>query len=439
MSAQLPPRDAPDARHALLVAVKLQGVTDADVARTLSELRRLAEGLGVVVIDTLVQSRASDRAAHLFGRGKLDAIVAYFHEDAEPRADLLLVNNDLSPGQQFMLERATNAEVMDRTGVILSVFESRARTHIARLELEIARLNYAVPRMRDLEEPDREGGGNRGERGHTQAELRRQQTRRRRAVLRKQVEAARAADDMARERRQDMPVAAIVGYTNAGKSSLMRALTGDDVLVADQLFATLGSTVRAIEPETDPKTLLVDTVGFIEDLPHALVASFRSTLEEARLADLLLFVVDAADPLRAKQLAVTQRTVKELLAERDAEVPPSLLVFNKIDQLDTDARAALTAEYPDALQISTFDDDDVAHVRATIERHMQAGHQTLWLRVPFTAGHLIGEVHGAGRVIAEAYDARGTLLYVQLPPADLARLTKLGLAKTSAPAEQPAP
>ena len=435
MSAQLPPRHEPDARHAILTAVQLQGVTEADVDRTLSELRRLAEGLGIVVIDTIVQRRASDRASHLFGRGKLEEIVSHFDEDAEPRADLLLVNNELSPGQQFTLEKAIDAEVMDRTAVILSVFESRARTHIARLELDIARLNYAVPRMRDLEEPDREGGGNRGERGHTQAELRRQQTRRRRAVLRKQVEAARATDDMARERRQDMPVAAIVGYTNAGKSSLMRALTGDDVLVADQLFATLGSTVRAIEPETDPKTLLVDTVGFIEDLPHALVASFRSTLEEARLADLLLFVVDAADALRAQQLAVTQETVAELLAERDAEVPPSLLVFNKIDKLDDAARAALTAEYPDALQISSFDLDDVAHVRATIERHMREGHQTLWLRVPFTAGHLIGEVHSAARVIAEAYDAEGTLLHVQMNPADLARVTKLGVVQTSAPAE----
>ncbi|MGK0360129.1 MAG: GTP-binding protein HflX [Bradymonadia bacterium] len=437
MSAQLPPREDPDARHAILTAVQLQGVTEADIDRTLSELRRLAEGLGVVVIDTIVQRRASDRASHLFGRGKLDAIVAHFHEDAEPQADLLLVNNELSPGQQYFLEKAIDAEVMDRTAVILSVFESRARTHIARVELDIARLEYAVPRMRDLEEPDREGGGNRGERGHTQAELRRQQTRRRRSVLRKQVEAARAADDMARERRQDMPVAAIVGYTNAGKSSLMRAMTGDDVLVADQLFATLGSTVRAIEPETDPKTLIVDTVGFIEALPHALVASFRSTLEETRLADLLLFVVDAADPLRGQQLEVTQQTVTELLAERDAEVPPSLLVFNKIDKLDDAARAALTAEYPDALQISTFDLDDIARVRAIIEQHMREGHQTVWLRVPFTAGHLIGEVHGAGRVIAEAYDAEGTLLHVQLNPAELARMLKLGAVKTSAPQDPP--
>lgn len=445
MSAQLPPRHAPETRHAILTAIQLQGVTDADVARALSELRRLAEGLDITIVDTLVQRRDSDRRAHLFGRGKLEQIVAFFEpeadessgadadEDAEPRANLLLVNNELTPGQQFTLEKATGAEVMDRTAIILAVFESRARTHISRLELEIARLEYAVPRMRDLEEPDREGGGNRGERGHTQAELRRQQVRARRALLRKQLTAARAADDMARERRQEMPVAAIVGYTNAGKSSLMRALTGEDVLVADQLFATLGSTVRAISPETEPKTLIVDTVGFIEDLPHALVASFRSTLEEARVADLLLYVVDAADPLWSQQLDVTQHTVKDLLAERDAEVPPALLIFNKIDQLDDDARAALRARYPDALQISTFDPEDVARVRATIERFMREGHPTVWLRVPYSAGHLIGEVHGAARVLAESYDAEGTLLKVQLNPAELGRLTKLGAVTTTSP------
>jgi GTP-binding protein HflX len=435
MPAHVPPRHAADTRRAILTAIQLQGVSDADLARSLDELRRLAEGLGIAVIDTVVQRRASDRATHLFGRGKLDALTARFDPAANDRADLLLVNNELTPGQQFALEKALGATVMDRTAVILDIFERRASTHISRLELEIAWLDYAVPRMRDLEEPDREGGGGRGERGHTQAELRRQQARIRRAALRKQLDAARAADDMARERRQDVPVAAIVGYTNAGKSSLMRALTGETVLVADQLFATLGSTVRAIEPETDPKTLVVDTVGFIEDLPHALVASFRSTLEEARHADLLLFVVDASDPLREQQMAVTRRTVTELLAERDAVVPPSLLIFNKVDRLDADTRADLARAHPDALQISTFEAADVARVRAAIEQHMRQDHQTVWLHIPYGAGHLIGEVHGAGRVIQETYDAAGTLFHVQLDAAGLGRLQKLGAQAIEPPAE----
>lgn len=433
MPAHVPPRHAADSRRAILTAIQLQGVSDADLARSLDELRRLAEGLGIAVIDTVVQRRASDRATHLFGRGKLDDLAARFDPEVETRAELLLVNNELTPGQQFALEKTLGATVMDRTAVILDIFERRASTHISRLELEIAWLDYAVPRMRDLEEPDREGGGGRGERGHTQAELRRQQARIRRAALRKQLDAARAADDMARERRQDMPVAAIVGYTNAGKSSLMRALTGDTVLVANQLFATLGSTVRAIEPETDPKTLIVDTVGFIEDLPHALVASFRSTLEEARHADLLLFVVDAADPLREQQMAVTRHTITELLAERDAVVPPSLLIFNKIDQLDADARTTLAEAHPDALQISTFEADDVARVRAAVEQHMRQDHQTIWLRVPYAAGHLIGEVHAAGRVLQESYDASGTVFEVQLGPAGLGRLEKLGVDRTDPP------
>lgn len=448
MPAHLPPRPEPTARRAILTAVQTPDLGDERLARSLDELRRLAEGLGVVVVDTVVQRRDSARAAHVFGSGRLESLKKRFQgsdptqegppgpADGPREADLLLVNNELAPGQQFALEKALGAAVMDRTAVILEVFETRARTHIARLELEIARLEYAVPRMRDLDEPDREGGGGRGERGHTQAELRRQQARIRRAALRKQIEAARSADDMARERRKALPVAAIVGYTNAGKSSLMRALTGDGVLVADKLFATLGSTVRAIEPETDPKTLVVDTVGFIEDLPHALVASFRSTLEEARLADLLLFVVDASDPHRENQLAVTQRTVAELVAEgegSDGELPPSLLVFNKIDRLDDDAHEALRAEHPDALFVSAFEPADVARLRATIEQHMRQGHQRVWLRVPFSAGHLLGEVHGAARVIGETYDAEGTLLEVQVDPAELGRLEKRGVRRVEAP------
>ncbi len=449
MPAHLPPRPERTARRAILSAVQTPEVDDGRLARSLDELRRLAEGLGVTVIDTVVQRRDTDRKTHVFGRGRLEALKRRFEgsdptqegppgpADGPREADLLLVDNELAPGQQFALEKALGAPVMDRTAVILEVFESRARTHIARLELEIARLEYAVPRMRDLDEPDREGGGARGERGHTQAELRRQQARIRRAALRKQIEAARAADDMARERRRDVPVAAIVGYTNAGKSSLMRALTGDGVLVADKLFATLGSTVRAIEPETDPKTLVVDTVGFIENLPHHLVASFRSTLEEAREADLLVYVVDASDPHRENQLAVTQRTVADLIAERaddpDAPLPPSLLVFNKIDRLDADARHALSEEWPDALQLSAFEPADVARLRATIEQHMRRGHQRVWLRVPYSAGHLLGEVHGAARVIGETYDAEGTLLEVQVGPAELGRLEKRGVRRVAAP------
>lgn len=433
MPAHVPPRHAPNTRAAVLTAVQLQGVSDADLARSLDELRRLAEGLGMRVIDTVIQRRASARATHLFGRGKLDDLAARFAPDADGRADLLLVNNELTPGQQFALEKALGVAVMDRTAIILDVFERRARTHIARLELEIAWLDYALPRMRDLEEPDREGGGGRGERGHTQAELRRQQARIRRAALRKQVEAARAADDMARERRRDMPVAAIVGYTNAGKSSLMRAMTGEEVLVADQLFATLGSTVRAIEPPTDPKALLVDTVGFIEDLPHALVASFRSTLEEARHADLLLFVVDAGDPRREQQMAVTRRTLADLLADRDAILPPSILIFNKVDRLDDAARTALAATHPDALLISTFEAADVARVRAHIEAHMRQSRQTVWLHVSYAAGHLIGEVHAAGRVVHEDYDATGTRVQVEIESAGLGRLLKLGAQRISAP------
>lgn len=445
MPAPLPPRPEPTTRHAILVAVQTPGVAAAALDRSLDELRRLAEGLGIEVLDTVVQRRDSARRSHLFGKGKFDALAARFAVDPDtpppeggpPRPTVLIVDNELTPGQQALLEKTVEAEVLDRTAVILEVFETRARTAIARLELEIARLEYALPRMRDLDEPDREGGGGRGERGHTQAELRRQQIRRRIPVLRGQIESARAADDMARERRAGMPVAAIVGYTNAGKSSLMRALTGEPVYVADKLFATLGSTVRAITPETDPKALVVDTVGFIEDLPTALVASFRSTLEEVREADLLVFVVDASDAHRAEQLAVTRRTVAELAAEgQGAEVralAPEMLVFNKVDRLDPEARAALRDAWPDALQVSAFDPADVARLRSAIEQHMRRGHQRVWLRVPFSAGRLVGEVHEAARVVRESYDEVGTVLEVDIAQAELGRLLKRGAERVEAP------
>lgn len=435
MSAETTPRHAPDPRRAILAAVQLPGMSDDRLARSLDELRRLAEGLGVTIVDTVTQRRESDRSTRIFGKGWLAQLAERFDPAADPPLDLLLINNELTPGQQFVLEKATKVEVMDRTAIILEVFETRARTHIARLELEIARLDYAVPRMRDLDEPDREGGGGRAERGHTQAELRRQQARMRRAALRKQIDAARAADDMARSRRDAIPVAALVGYTNAGKSSLMRALTGDAVYVADKLFATLGSTVRALEPPTDPKTLIADTVGFIEDLPHALVRSFHSTLMEARAADLLLFVVDAADPFREQQLTVSRRTVAELATDETHPMAPDLLVFNKVDRLTPEARDALQATHPDALLVSAFDPDAVARLRAAIEAHMRQGRKRHWLRVPFALGHLIAKVHAEGRVIGEAYDAEGALVEVEIDAAGLGRLEKLGVQRGEAPAE----
>lgn len=420
-------------RPALLIAVQSPDVGDAALARSLAELRALAAGLGIHVVDTVVQKRAGAHSTRLFGKGKLEDIAARLArpasddeadapppDPADPRPDLVLVDTELSPGQQRFLEQALACEVLDRTAVILRVFADRARTRVARDEIEIARLLYEAPRLRDDADLGARsgGGGGRGERGHTNAELGRQQIRRRVAALRRDIEAAHAAQETARARRSTLPMVAIVGYTNAGKSSLMRALTGSDVLVEDKLFATLGTTVRAIRPETDPRILVCDTVGFIDDLPHALVASFRSTLDEVRDADLLLYVVDAADPHRARQLAVSRETVAEL-GHGEA---PAQVVFNKVDRLDAEARAALAEAHPEAWLISALDPEAVAGLRQRLEAHFRAGRPRAVLRVPYRRGHLLGEIHAAARVIAESYDEQGTVLEVEADPATLARL-----------------
>ena len=244
----------------------------------------------------------------------------------------MLVDHDLTPSQARNLERATGAEVLDRTAVILAIFQRHARSREARLQVEIARLAYLAPRLREGGAgKDRQAGGIGGKgAGESQLEIDRRKVRDRIAELRRELQAIEKDAATRRRRRATQPTVAIVGYTNAGKSSLMRALTGSDLLVADQLFATLDTTVRALQPETKPRILVSDTVGFIKKLPHDLVASFRSTLDEAREAALLLHVVDAADPAFPAQIAVTE----QVLAEIDAAGAPRLLVLNKIDKLD---------------------------------------------------------------------------------------------------------
>ena len=252
----------------------------------------------------------------------------------------MIVDHEISPSQARNLERATGAQVLDRTGVIVEIFHRHAKSREARLQVEIARLNYVAPRLRESS-----AGGERQQgpgAGESALELDRRKIRDRIAELREELAAIQRDNDQRRSARRDQLRVALVGYTNAGKSSLMRALTGSEVLVADKLFATLDTTVRALQPETKPRVLVSDTVGFIKKLPHDLVASFRSTLDEALEASLLLYVVDASDPTFEAQLEVTRNVLREI----GAEVVPSRLLLNKVDRLDEAERAALAREAP---------------------------------------------------------------------------------------------
>ncbi|MFG0319608.1 MAG: GTPase HflX, partial [Planctomycetota bacterium JB042] len=317
------------------------------------------------------------------------------------------------------LEGATSAEVLDRTAVILGIFQRHARTREAKLQVEIARLAYLAPRLRVAGRGDRQRGGIGGKgAGESASELERRRVRDRIAELRHELEGVRREADTRRRRRIERRSVAIVGYTNAGKSSLMRRLTGSDVLVQDKLFATLDTTVRALWPETRPRVLVSDTVGFIKKLPHDLVASFRSTLQEASDAGLLLHVVDASDPVFRGQLEVT----REVLGEVGAGERPTLLVLNKVDRIDAPTRAALREEFPDAFLGSAFDPDDVARLHDRIVRFFERDMVDGELFVPYRDAGFLHTIHESCRVLEEVHEEEGTRVRVRAPREEIDRL-----------------
>ena len=249
-------------------------------------------------------------------------------------------------------------------------------------------------------------------------DLDRRKIRDRLSELKEQLDAVQRDGDQRRSARRDQLRVALVGYTNAGKSSLMRALTGSEVLVQDKLFATLDTTVRALQPETTPRVLVSDTVGFIKQLPHDLVASFRSTLAEASEASLLLFVVDASDPTYEAQLEVSRSVLREI----GADAVPSRLVLNKRDRIDVAGRAALLDKHPDAILLSAQAPEDVSMLRATIIAFFEAAMVEDVLVLPYARQGIIGEVYESARVLSESYDETGRVLKVRGLPGAIARL-----------------
>ncbi|MFO0744499.1 MAG: GTPase HflX [Myxococcota bacterium] len=347
------------------------------------------------------------------------------HPDgAYPRADVVVVDHEISPRQARNLEKATDAEVLDRTGVIVEIFHRHANTREARLQVEIARLAYVVPRLRaGVRGTERQRGGvgaGKGA-GESALELDRRKVRDRIAELRAELVAIARDEENRRQRRQGVRRVALVGYTNAGKSSLMRALTGSEVLVEDKLFATLGTTVRALQPEVLPRILVSDTVGFIKKLPHDLVASFRSTLDEALEASLLLFVVDSSDPSFRDQLRVT----KTVLTEIGADDIPSRILLNKVDRVAPEQREMLAVEWPDAIQLSAHDPADVARLRDTIIAFFEAEFETATLVIPYARGQLTGQVRASMRVLGEKHEEDGTHLTVIAPSMEIDKFRAL--------------
>ncbi|MCC6138116.1 MAG: GTPase HflX [Bdellovibrionaceae bacterium] len=439
-------------------------MTDKEVEASLAELSRLVTTMGARVIGQMSQRRATERGITVLGDGKLKELARWTggtgvigpgfvkkkhkaalkfeaadeetdteenFEDLESEEDeesnlpapkelakAIIFDCDLSPSQLRNVESATGVKVYDRTGVIIEIFSRHARTKAAKLQVEIARLAYLAPRIRETgaKEDRQEGGGGKGS-GETSIELDRRNIRDRIKELKEELAELAEEQNNRRVRRGQEISVALVGYTNAGKSSLMRALTGSDVMVADKLFATLDTTVRLLHPETIPKILISDTVGFIKKLPHDLVASFKSTLDEALSASLLLYVVDSSDATFRSQLEVT-RTV---LGEVGASDIPSFLVLNKVDRLSELELSALKAEYPQAVFLSAKDPKDVAALRLRLIETFETEMIEETLFVPYTAQGAIGEIRSRMRVLQESFDENGTTFKVRAYAEELGR------------------
>jgi GTP-binding protein HflX len=389
----------------------------------LKELADLTGGVGIVPSRAPIRrDKARARRSETESKTHDDGDESESDEEKKTRSALVVVDHEISPSQARNLEKATGAEVLDRTGVIVEIFHRHAQSREAKLQVEIARLVYVAPRMRETGGADRQRGGIGGKgAGESALELDRRKIRDRIAELRAELSSIEREQRTRRSRRHGQLRVALVGYTNAGKSSLMRALTGSEVLVADKLFATLDTTVRALHPETHPRILVSDTVGFIKKLPHDLVASFRSTLDEALEASLLLYVVDAADPTFRSQLEVT-RTV---LGEIGATDVPSMLVLNKSDRLDAATRDALAQEFPDAKILSAHDRRDIAALHEVIVAFFERDTCEADLDVPYGKRGVIGEIHERARVLAENYDDSGAHFRVRASEATVAALRAL--------------
>jgi len=450
--------------RAILVAVQLPDVEAVAFRSSVAELGRLARTLGVEVAGEIVQRRATLHPGTVIGKGKIAELqrmvgrrvgegIEDEDEDEDEDGDgdgggggesgeavrgevqAVLVDHELTPSQARNLEKLTGVEVMDRTSVILEIFRRHSRSRAAKAQVEIVRLQYLVPRLREQGKGgDRQRGGIGGKgAGESSLELDRRKIRDRIAELAREIESMAEEQRTQRARRRDMSRVALCGYTNAGKSTLMRALTGSEVYVADKLFATLDTTVRTLVPPARPRILVSDTVGFIDKLPHGLVASFKSTLDEALEAGLLAHVVDASDPSFERQLQVTV----ELLDEIGAREVPRLLIFNKVDRVgdaaaEEAARAALLARWPDAVVMSARREHDVAVLRerliAFFARDLVEGEVLL----PYDRQALRGEIFAVCDVLEERYEDDGIHVRVRAHPSSLERLSRLVAGSVSA-------
>lgn len=435
--------------NALLISISTPHFKGDEAIESLAELARLVTTLGFKVVGTQSQKQSSTQKVNVLGSGKLAEIAHLTGNkgsaadekegenflDDDPLsdmpseipsdgldfacADVVVFDCDLTPSQLRNVENQLGVEVFDRTGIIIEIFSRHARTKTAKLQVEIARLNYVAPRLRETSTGDKERQMGKGA-GETTLELNRRKVRDQLAELKRELVNVQDVMMDRREQRSELFSVALIGYTNAGKSSMMRAITGSDVEGENKLFATLDTTVRALYPITQPRILVSDTVGFIKKLPHDLVASFHSTLAEAHDASLLLYVVDASDASFRSQLDV----VHNVLAEVGVQGSKKLLVLNKSDQLSDAQQQALMAEFPDAMMTSTRNAADIAKLHKYIVDTAQSDMIEEEVIIPYTAKGIVGEIRSTMSVIKEEYEYSHIKLTVRSNAIDLERLKK---------------
>ncbi len=403
--------------HALLIQPHAGGPPREGAAE---EFRELARSAGATVAAELTAKIDRPNPSILIGTGKLEEVKAACEATG---ADLVLINHALSPVQERNLERALERRVVDRTGLILDIFSQRARSAEGKLQVELAQLKHMSTRLvRGWSHLERQRGGSIGLRGpgETQLETDRRLLQKRVDVLQKRLEKVEVQHTQMRRARvrSELPRVALVGYTNAGKSTLFNALTGADAYAADKLFATLDPTVRRIELPGGG-VVLADTVGFVRDLPHELVAAFRSTLSEAREADLLLHVIDADDPLRDERI----NQVDEVLTEIGAGEIPQLMVFNKIDRIEgAHARIDQRGDERSAVWLSACDGVGLDLLRQALGDRLGLQRLLGEVVLPTDAGRLRARLHALDAVRGEDHDADGWRMQLDLPIADALRL-----------------
>jgi len=404
----------------LVVAVLGQAV-DAD--DELGEFEELARTAGVRPVARVVQHRPEPDPRTYVGKGKLDELK---HEYGGTRAEVLLVDAELSPSQQRLLENTLQARVVDRTQLILDIFAQHAVSAEGKLQVELAQLEYNLPRMRGMwKHLERLGGGvgTRGP-GESQLESDRRQARRRVSLLKDRLEELSKQRDVRRKerRRTQTPTVALAGYTNVGKSTLLNALTDADVSVRNRLFETLDPTTRGFEYE-GRKYLLTDTVGFVRRLPHQLVEGFAATLEETLVADLVLHVVDAS--VSEERLIEMIDAVNAILHEIGADELPIELVLNKIDAVDDERRRKLGNRYPDALQVSALTGEGMEALRARIADRFADLFEPVRLLLPYKDGGKLNELYALGAPIEERHDtSEGVLVVARLPRREINRFAR---------------